>query len=129
MAHRILNYCWSRGRIRSRIKYPCNNFQSCRKAVPKFSKEEVSRVNERRDDAGKCGEEAGEHGGDAEKDEAVKEKELETGKGEKSRKLEESSQVMMISYRQPMRILGIILSPRLWRRFQMKQSQLFQGQL
>ena len=23
MAHRILNYCWSRGRIRSRIKYPC----------------------------------------------------------------------------------------------------------
>ena len=61
--------------------------------------------------------------------EAVKEKELETGKEEKSRKLEESSQVMMISYSQPMRNLGIILSPRLWRRFQMKQSQLFQGQL
>ena len=60
--------------------------------------------------------------------EAVKEKELETGKGEKARKLEESSQVMMISYRQPWN-LGIILSPRLWRRFQMKQSQLFQGQL
>ena len=61
--------------------------------------------------------------------EAVKEKELETGKGEKSRKLEESSQVMMISYRQLMRNLGNILSLRLWRRFQMKQSQLFQGQL
>ena len=61
-----------------------------RKGLPillllQFFKDEVSKGNERWDDAGICGEEAGETLG---RMEAVKEKELKTGKREKSRKVE-----------------------------------------